>query len=149
FTLIRSAYLKGLREYGVASVSDVAVSNAPGLPITLPTVAFDPTFPSSNDFDEPDVIEVITRLLDAGQLPRPDQIRGTPFYCVIPQQGSFYRPEEPPAGKQGSNGSHSTFGYRGTNCLYAWAFQGGNVDGTSPFVIHELVEAVSAKGAGF
>jgi len=97
FTLVRSVYLKGLREYGVASVADVAVSSDPQFPpTTFPTVAFDPTFPSTNDFDEPDVIKVIMGLLDSGKLPRADQIRGTPLYCVIPQQGSYYRPEEPP-----------------------------------------------------
>jgi hypothetical protein len=144
FTVVRSAFVKGFREYGVASVSDVAVSNLPGLPITtFPSVALEVTFPSSNDFDESDITGLITSLLDFRRLPRPDEIEGTPYYCVMPQQGSFYRPNP-----TGLCGRHDTFSYLGTKLLYAWVYQATTVDGTTPCFGHELAEAICAKGAG-
>jgi hypothetical protein len=144
FTSIRSNYFEGLNEYGVSDVSDVAMSTDPRLPpTTLPAFAIEPTFPPSNDFDDADIIGLITRLIDSGRLPRPDAIHGTPYYYVMPQQGSFYRPD-----RDGILGRHSTFSYGGADHLYAWGYQGMTVDGTTPTFGHELVEALSAKVAG-
>jgi hypothetical protein len=144
FTAIRSTYFQGLNEYGVSKVNDVAVSNDPGLPgTTLLAFAIEPTFPSSNDFDDSDLIGLITRLIDSGRLPRPDGINGTPFYYVMPQQGSFYRPN-----RDGILGAHSTFGFDGVDHLYGWGYQGMTVDGTTPTFGHEVAEALSAKVAG-
>ena len=144
FTVVRSTYLQGLVEYGVASVGDVAVSNAPGLPqSTFPAAAIEPTFPATNDFDDSDLTGLITHLIDSGQLPRPNQIQGTPYYYVMPQQGSFYRPD-----RSGILGRHDKFSYGGSDHLYAWGYQGSDVDGTTPTFGHELVEALCAKVAG-
>src|SRR5262249_43822012 len=78
-----------------------------------------------------------------GRLPRPDEIVGTAYYYVMPQQGSFYRPD-----RDGILGRHDTFSFGGSDHLFAWGYQGMTVDGTTPTFGHELVEAVCAKPAG-
>lgn len=131
--LANSAFVRGLREYGVRTVHTSSVD----------TVAVVATFPQSGQFDDSDVTGLITGLINSNAIPRPDAVVPTPLYVVFPQQGSIYGPNP-----RGLIGAHGTFSYGGADCLYAWVYQGGDIPGTTKGFGHELAEALCAKAAG-
>jgi hypothetical protein len=65
------------------------------------------------------------------------------LYVVILKRGLFSKDHG------GAVGYHYTFAYQGTTASCAWVMQGNDLDGTSPIVVHEVVEAAaSSVGAG-
>jgi len=149
FSLLRSRYVQGFVEYGVASVTDVAVVNTVPTPRTVPAFAVESTFPDPDEdgisrFDDIQLVKLIMSMINTGRLPRPDQVQGTPLYYVLPQGGSRYRPDP----KQNLGGAHGTFGFDGGPRLFGWNFQGTNVAGTTPLFSHELAEALCGRAAG-
>jgi hypothetical protein len=131
--LANSAFVRGLREYGVRNV-DTSGAQA---------VAIEENFPQSNQFDDSDVTGLLTGLLDANRVARPGDLSVKPLYVVFPQQGSIYSPKPTQL-----IGEHGTFSYAGVDCLYAWVYQGGDIPGTTKGFGHELVEAICAEVAG-
>jgi hypothetical protein len=132
--LMNGAYVRGMREYGVGTV------HTSGHPLA---VAVDGDFIPSGQFDNSDVTNLITELIDSDKLPAPGDISSTPLYVVFPPRFSKYKPD--PTGVIGWNGS---FQYQGTDQLFAWVYQGGDVPGTTPGFGHEVAEALCAKRAG-
>jgi hypothetical protein len=131
--LANSAFVRGLREYGVRNVHTSGAQ----------AVAIEENFPQSNQFDDSDVTGLLTGLLDAHRVVLPGDLSVKPLYVVFPQQGSIYSPQPTQL-----IGQHGTFNYAGVDCLYAWVYQGGDIPGTTKGFGHELVEAICAEVAG-
>jgi hypothetical protein len=128
--LLQSDYVRGLREYGVRQIF------APGNPQPIIEDSF------VEPFNNSDLTNLIVNLINLKRLPRPDADPRTPYYAVIPQNGSHYAPNP-----DGLCGRHDTFNFEGTDQLYSFTYQGGDVGGTISCFAHEMAEALSAKRA--
>ena len=131
--LAGGAFVRGLREYGVGNVL------TSGHPLA---VAVEPAFIPSGNFNDSDLTNLISGLIDGGRLPTPDSLSARPLYFVFPPEFSHYSPNPSKI-----LGAHGAFDYRGSGVLYAWAYQGSSVSGTTPTLGHEIAEALCAERA--
>src|SRR5512132_2549888 len=131
--LCSSAYFDPLRAFDAGTVrvqptGDVAPSSPPAA-----------WRRSSEGFALDDVRLFLVDEINARRSPSPAGLVGTPIYVATLEQGCFSK-DEP-----GAAGYHFTFDYKGTPALCAWVMQGDDLDGTTPIVAHEIVEAAAQK----
>jgi hypothetical protein len=137
--LCASSFVEGLVEFSVGDMSFVPAAGV--VPGDVPQGARDPNVGFTND----DVIRVIVGELNNGRTPVPAALPhgATPVYMVLIEQGCFL------AGNPfGEVGEHHKFRYGDKDYLWGWVYQGTDVNGTTPGLGHEFVEAVTYEIAG-
>ena len=137
--LCASPFVEGLVEYSVGDM--IFVPAAGVVPGDVPNAARNPNIGFTND----DVIRVIVGELDNGRTPVPAALpQGvTPVYIVLIEQGCFVA-----GNPYGEVGEHHKFRYGDRDYLWGWVYQGADVDGTTPGLGHEFVEAVTYEITG-
>jgi hypothetical protein len=130
-TIMNSIYLSGVSQYR----PNIGIANLGG-------VAFDTSSPN-NGFSEADIGNVVANAIGAGNVPDPYEMTPKPLFLVVTPPGILS--DSPTAGS-----------YHDVRVVFhgnpadpielrceGWIQDNGNIDATSTFISHELVEAVT------